>query len=120
MQAAIRRSNAVSEFLTSEGCWILEVANDAGDPAVSISRARVPPGVTTEWHHLQGIEERYVIVSGRGRVEAGDLPPAEVSAGDVVRIPANARQRIANIGDGDLVFWCVCTPRFVESAYLAG
>ena len=36
---------------------------------------------------------------------------------DHVRIPANTPQRIANVGDVDLVFYCVCTPRFVQSAY---
>jgi len=29
-------------------------------------------------------------------------------------------QRIANIGDDDLVFLCICTPRFVQPAYQAG
>ena len=117
MKAEIRLSRDATEFPIAEGCFIQEVANDAGDPHVSISRARVPPGVATEWHRLQGIEERYVIVSGRGSVEVGDLPATEVTAGDVVRIPADMRQRITNIGVGDLVFWCVCSPRFVQSAY---
>jgi mannose-6-phosphate isomerase-like protein (cupin superfamily) len=53
-------------------------------------------------------------------MEVGDLPPTIVSEGDVVRIPANMPQRIANIGDEDLVFYCVCTPRFVPSAYVTG
>ena len=108
------------ESLTHENCFVLEVANDAGDPDVSIARARVLQGVTTEWHRVKEIDERYVIVSGKGRVEVGDLPPAVVSEGDVVRIPANAPQRITNIGDADLVFLCVCSPRFVLSAYVRG
>ena len=29
-------------------------------------------------------------------------------------------QRITNIGDEDLVFLCVCTPRFVQRAYISG
>lgn len=106
--------------MTHENCFILEMANDAGDPDVSIARARVLPGVTTEWHGVRDIDERYVIVSGKGRVEVGDLPPSVVSEGDVVRIPANTPQRITNVGDVDLVFLCVCTPRFVQSAYVSG
>lgn len=43
--------------------------------------------------------------------------PQEVEAGDVVLIPASCRQRIANIGAGDLVFLAICTPRFLPGAY---
>jgi mannose-6-phosphate isomerase-like protein (cupin superfamily) len=120
MNAKIHRADPSREFLTHENCFILEMANDAGDPNVSIARARVLPGVTTEWHHVKDIAERYVIVSGKGKVELGDLPPTLVSEGDVVRIPASMPQRITNVGDVDLVFLCVCTPRFVESAYVSG
>jgi oxalate decarboxylase/phosphoglucose isomerase-like protein (cupin superfamily) len=34
-----------------------------------------------------------------------------------VHIPSSCRQRIANIGDKDLVFLAICTPRFVRQAY---
>ena len=120
MQSEIRRADPSQEFLTHENCLILEVANDPGDPAVSIARARVLPKMTTEWHRLEGIVERYVILRGKGRVEVADLPPTLVSEGDVVRIPPNVAQRIANVGDEDLVFLCVCTPRFVQRAYITG
>jgi mannose-6-phosphate isomerase-like protein (cupin superfamily) len=69
---------------------------------------------------LEGIVERYVIVHGKGRVEVGDLPPTLVGEGDVVRIPPNVAQRITNVGDEDLVFLCICTPRFIQNAYVTG
>lgn len=105
------------EVETPERCWIDEVGNDADDPEVSIARARVPPGVTTAWHRLHGIAERYLVVAGKGRVEVGELAPTEVGPGDVVRIPPGVRQRIANVGADDLLFYCVCTPRFDVAAY---
>ena len=120
MTPAVRRASDVVEFESAERCWILEVANDADDPACSIARARVAPGVTTEWHFLAGIAERYVIVSGRGRVEVGELPPTDVGPGDVVRIPPDVPQRITNVGAVDLIFYCVCTPRFDAAAYRTG
>ena len=120
MNAKIHRADPSREFLTHEGCFILEMANDSGDPDVSIAQARVRPGVTTEWHQVKDITERYVITGGTGKVELGDLPPTLVSEGDVVRIPANTPQRITNVGDEDLVFYAVCTPRFVQSAYVTG
>ena len=120
MNAEIRRADPLRESLTHENCFILELANDAGDPEVSIARARVLPGETTEWHRVRDIDERYVIVRGKGKMEVGDLPPAVVSEGDLVRIPANTPQRIMNVGDGDLIFFAICTPRFVQSAYVSG
>ncbi|WP_310599908.1 cupin domain-containing protein [Desulfobulbus sp.] len=105
------------EYYFEEGCFIVELHNTPADPAVSVARARVEPGRTTRWHSLAGIEERYLIVQGAGRVEVGDRAPREVRQNDVVRIPAGCRQRIANAGPDDLVFLAICTPRFVPAAY---
>lgn len=104
---------------TAEGCHILESWNDADDPQASIARARVAPGVTTRWHALNGVTERYLIVSGSGLVEIGDHAPEQVQAGDVVVIPAGVRQRIGNTGTEDLVFYAICTPRFTPACYAA-
>ena len=48
---------------------------------------------------------------------AVSIPPTEVGPGDIVLIPAGTPQRIRNPGDEDLVFYCICTPRFDESDY---
>ena len=117
MEAEVRRIVPRAEFFTGEGCFINELSNIDADPEVSITRARVPPGVTTRWHRLNGTTERYVLLSGSGRVEVGNLPPHSVAAGDVVLIPAGCRQRIANSGNEDLVFLAICTPRFRQEAY---
>lgn len=107
------------EFETDERCAILELWNRADDESVSVARARVAPGVTTKWHRVDGIVERYLVVGGRGRVEVGLDPAQEVGPGDLVVIAAGVRQRIANAGTEDLVFYCICTPRFVAEAYAA-
>jgi len=117
MLAEIKRSDIPTEFWTDERCFILEVANDSGDEDVSIAKARVEPGITTTWHKLNKVSERYIIISGLGRVEIGSLDPVDVSDGDIVRIPAGSAQRIANIGSIDLVFYVICSPRFRISCY---
>jgi mannose-6-phosphate isomerase-like protein (cupin superfamily) len=117
MKPPILRAHPGAEVFIEEGCHILELSNDDGDPQMSIARARVLPGATTRWHRVRDIVERYVILDGAGRVEIGDYPPQEVQAGDVVMIPPSCRQRIANIGTGDLVFLAICTPRFRHEAY---
>jgi mannose-6-phosphate isomerase-like protein (cupin superfamily) len=117
MKASIRQLDPGSEFYTGEECFITEVSNSDDDPELSIARARVAPGVTTRWHRLKDTAERYVIISGEGRVEIGDLAPAAVGPGDVVLIPPMCRQRITNTGGVDLVFLAICTPRFTAAAY---
>lgn len=116
---AILRGTSATEVDTDERCFITEWSNRADDPALSIARARVAPGVTTRWHRLHGITERYVMLSGHGRVEVGSLPPADVVTGDVVVIPPGCRQRITNTGADDLVFLAICTPRFELKTYEA-
>jgi mannose-6-phosphate isomerase-like protein (cupin superfamily) len=117
VKETIKSLNLDDEFYTSEGCYITELCNTSEDPDASIARARVEPGVTTRWHRLVGTVERYLILQGKGRVEVGNLPFQEVSAGDIVLIPPMCRQRISNIGSGDLVFLAICTPRFVNDVY---
>ena len=117
MKEAIRRIDPDAEFHTDELCYINELSNTPDDPAVSIARARVAPGVVTRWHRLTGATERYVIIEGQGRVEVGRLAPQEVGPGDVVIIPPLCPQRITNPGPDDLVFLAICTPRFTQEEY---
>jgi mannose-6-phosphate isomerase-like protein (cupin superfamily) len=116
-QASVLTSSAADEFYTEERCFITELSNSGADEALSVALARVEPGVTTAWHRLKTSTERYVIQSGLGRVEIGEQPPQDVTAGDVVLIPPLWRQRITNTGVGDLVFLAICTPRFRPSDY---
>lgn len=116
MREQIRHLQPQAEYYFAEGCHINELSNTQDDAAVSIARARVAPGITTRWHRLQGITERYVIVAGTGRVEVGELAQ-DVTAGAVVLIPPLCRQRITNTGSGDLVFLAICSPRFRTEAY---
>lgn len=117
MKEMIPAFDAHKEFYTPERCYIIELSNTPDDPEVSIARARVEPGVTTRWHTLAGTTERYIILKGTGRVQAGRHSPQEVGPGDVVHIPPDCPQRITNTGQKDLIFLAVCTPRFTARAY---
>jgi mannose-6-phosphate isomerase-like protein (cupin superfamily) len=119
MKALIQRPDPATEFMTPEGCAILESWNDASDPEISIARATVAPGVSTQPHRLQGVVERYLIIEGSGVVRIGGDLERSVQAGDVVLIPAGASQQIANPGSTDLVFYCICSPRFTPDCYEA-
>ncbi len=86
---------------------------------LSIARARVEPGVTTQLHRLRGVIERYLIAGGSGLAKIGDLNPERVSPGDVVVIPEGMNQQISNDGTTDLIFYCICSPRFTKDCYEA-
>ena len=115
MQPKIIKANTPYEYLTPERC---SVAENYSCKNVSIARATVKSGVTTVPHHLKGVQEIYIITSGQGRVTVGDLEPTDVSVGDVVVIPPMSSQKITNTGTSDLVFYCVCTPRFTQECYV--
>ena len=66
-----------------------------------------------------------VVLDGQGRIELvgpnrafaeGDHTLSALEPGDVVVIPAGYSRRITNIGDFDLVFLAICTPRFRPAA----
>lgn len=106
------------EYKTPENCSILEAWNTKKDEDVSIAQARVKPGETTELHKLKGTVERYVILRGEGVVSIGNMDPVEVTMGDIAIIPADTPQKIENTGTVDLLFYCICTPRFKQENYI--
>lgn len=113
----ITRAGSLKEFFTEERCHILELSNSSSDEGLSIARARVEPGVTTALHRVIDTVERYIILSGSGRVEVEGLEPSDVGPYDVVVIPKGASQRISNTANSDLIFLAICTPRFDPDRY---
>jgi len=114
MQPKIVKAKSLRETLTPEQCFICE---NWSSKNVSIARARVKSGVTTKAHHLIGVDEIYLIIKGKGKVKIGKLEPIEVKAGDTVFIPAGVSQQITNISKSDLIFYCICTPKFTAKCY---
>jgi len=104
------------ELWTEERCWITELLNEPDVPDVSLARCRVEPGVTTQLHRLS-VREWYVVEQGRGLMQVGDAELRPIGPGDVVDIPAATAQRVTNTGARDLVFQCVCLPRFTPDCY---
>jgi mannose-6-phosphate isomerase-like protein (cupin superfamily) len=117
MNVTFRHISESEEFMTPEGCSILESWNNDTDPALSIARARVKPGVTTKLHSVEGIIERYLIIAGTALVTIGNGKTERVAPGDVVVIPPGVSQKATNDGQLDLIFYAICTPRFTQSAY---
>lgn len=105
-----------AEFWTDERCFVTELLNDPLMPEASLARVRVEPGVTTALHSLD-VDETYVIEAGEGVMQVGEAS-FPVGAGDSVRIAVGRPQRISNTGAADLVFLCLCRPRFRPEGYV--
>lgn len=116
---AIIKARTKTEKYFEEECFITEILNSETNPEVSISQSKVRSGVTTVLHRLRDTDEKYYILSGKGKMEVGGKEIGMVEPGDVVLIPKNTSQRIINIGWDDLVFLCICTPRFEFKNYEA-
>jgi len=105
----------ISEQYFDERLYAAEYINIDAIPEFSLARCRVEPGVTTQLHHLS-VNEWYVVESGEGRMEL-DSVEEDVAAGAIVQIPKGVNQRITNTGGEDLIFFCVCLPRFTPEVY---
>ena len=104
-------------FYTPERCFISEWFNTADSPAASLAQCRVEPGITTQLHALT-VTERYIVTDGQGLMELDRGAPFEIKPGDTVTIPADCPQRVRNTGTQDLIFLCLCTPRFEPDQYI--
>lgn len=109
-------SRPAPELATRERCFVRELVNKPSIPGASLAACRVEPGVSTELHRLD-VAEWYLVRRGSGLMEVAGGPPFPVGPGDVVTIPAGASQRVRNTGDDDLVFDCLCIPRFTPDRY---
>ena len=116
MSKTLIRGGVREEVQTGEHCFITELLNDPAIPDVSLTQCRVPPGTTTRLHRLS-VKEWYVVGKGSGLMEIGTEDPFEIGPGDTVAIPAGSTQRITNTGDSDLLFQCLCIPRFTPECY---
>jgi mannose-6-phosphate isomerase-like protein (cupin superfamily) len=85
----------------------------------NLAEVVVPPGVTTSQHNL-GVNERYLVLEGRGSMFLDDAVQP-VDAGSVVHIPSGVMQAIRNDSAGDVLrFYCLCTPPFSQDTYGRG
>tara|TARA_B100000497_G_C7683725_1_gene413942 strand:+ start:175 stop:546 length:372 start_codon:yes stop_codon:yes gene_type:complete len=110
-------TDSSKEYQTSERCSIIEIINSSGNENVSLAQARVAPGVITADHSLNETEEIYYILSGQG-IAIVDAIHHNMTKGDAIIIPKGVHQSIENTGKEDLVFLCICTPRFQQENYI--
>ncbi len=112
----VKKAGNPDEFRTRERCYIREIANTPEVNDFSLAETRVEPGITTELHSC-AVKEWYVLTQGTGNMEVDGKEAGKVGPGDIVEIPAGVSQRITNTGNDELLFYCVCLPRFTPDCY---
>ncbi|MCT4624107.1 MAG: cupin domain-containing protein [Schleiferiaceae bacterium] len=110
------KTDLKKEFYTEEKCHITEMLNTPEIENVSVSRARVEPGVTTQNHALH-FDEIYYILEGRGEMQIDNGELKKIGPGELAFIKRGSSQRITNTEETDLIFLCICTPRFKPEGY---
>ncbi|MEL7219956.1 MAG: cupin domain-containing protein [Bacteroidota bacterium] len=110
-------TDTTKEYFTEEQCHIIEIFNNETPASFSLARARVEIDVQTKLHALDGIDEAYYILQGEGEMELEGKGISTVKPGDFIWIPKGQAQRIKNTGTSDLIFLCVCSPKFREENY---
>lgn len=105
-------------FIAGDNTLIREVLHPKNEAGValpySLAYATLPPGAASAPHILQSSSELYVFVKGQGSVHI-DEESSPVAGGQVVLVPAGARQHVVNEGEVSLEFWCIVSPPWAAS-----
>jgi mannose-6-phosphate isomerase-like protein (cupin superfamily) len=73
----------------------------------AVTKGFLPKGGVFDWHHHEGVDEFFWVVSGVGRIEYKNDIQFDYSAGDFIYNPADLSHRIINTGEDDNVFFFV-------------
>lgn len=107
----VKRTEPLMELETEDGLLVTEWWNTPADPALSVARMRIEPGVSTKPYQLHGITERYLFLSGNGFVEI-DGEVHAVGPGDGILVKPGAWRSVTNKGMRNLGWLAICRPRF--------
>lgn len=119
MKEEIINHNPSSEFYSdNERCHITELYNLHKDENLSIAKARVEKGVSTAFHSLKDVDEKYVILLGQGIVEVGELPPTEVLHLEMLYVSLPEQNKELQTLAIQILFFSVSAPQGLKRSYM--
>ena len=107
-----KSTDRIPTFLAGDKTQIKEILhpkNDGLNIAYSLAEASLDAGQASLPHILSGQSELYYVLEGVGTVFVNDESCA-VKKGDILLIPAGARQHVENQGTKKLRFLCIVSP----------
>lgn len=99
-------------FLAGDKTFIQELLhpkNDQVDLPYSIAHGTLGVGCTSLPHILEDTKELYVFLKGNGILQIDDSK-ITVQKGNLVLVPAGAKQHLVNTGNQILEFFCIVSP----------
>ena len=102
----------VPAFTAGDDTHLREVLHPKNDPVplnYSLAHATLQPGQASLPHRLLHRSETYIILKGAA-VATVDEQEISLAAGEVLYIPAGARQSVRNVGAEVLEFLCIVDP----------
>lgn len=108
---------SLAAFTAGDATTIREVLhpkNDPVDTGYSLAEARLAPGKSSYPHILQEQSELYIFIQGTACVYI-EQEQCTAKAGEVVLVPAGAKQYVKNVGEQELIFYCVVNPPWSEA-----
>ncbi|MEM1354180.1 MAG: cupin domain-containing protein [Planctomycetota bacterium] len=88
----------------------LMVGRGDGAPNFAMRIFDIEPGGQTP-HHQHNYEHEIMVLQGQGQAYSGHTPH-DVSAGDVLFVPANEVHQFKNTGEGVFRFMCMVPTQF--------
>lgn len=92
---------------------ILHPKNDSLALGYSLAHASLKIGESSLPHCLENQSEVYYFLNGSGKIKIGE-EYQNITKGDVVLVPAGAKQHVENQGDEMLTFLCIVSPPWKE------
>ena len=65
----------------------------------------LPAGAAYDWHHHDGVDEFFIVLSGTGIIDYKDGTTHQYKEGDTFYNPAGLAHRIENTGSAESVFY---------------
>ncbi len=112
-KVGIQNVASAKPFVTKDRSTIREILAPRNSKLerMSLAEARLPEGGATEEHYHATSEEIYYILEGSGKMRVGGKT-FPVRAGDGIALRPGVRHKIWNLGKGEMVFLCICSPMY--------
>ena len=92
---------------------IIHPKNDELELNFSLAHASLKKGESSVPHCLLNQTEVYYVLNGSGKIKIEE-EYQNINKGDVVLVPAGAKQHVDNQGDEPLEFLCIVSPPWQE------
>lgn len=86
---------------------LLSKSDSVSSHLQAMTKGFLPPGGVWDWHKHEAIDEYFVVLKGRSRIEYRDGSSMDCQVDDLIYIPSEIEHRITNLGTEVAEFYFV-------------